>query len=101
MIVLTCVWDNPVTRVLIVDNDPWFRRVAQRALTSWGHDVVGEAGTAAEALRLAELSYREGRASLIELIDIQNAYTASRSSLTEARLELAIATAELGRILAQ
>lgn len=55
---------------------------------------------ATEALRLAELSYREGRASLIELIDIQNAYTAARTSLTQARLELALATAELGRILA-
>lgn len=56
---------------------------------------------ATEALRLAELSYREGRASLLEVIDIQNAYTAARASLTEARLELALATAELGRILAQ
>ena len=56
---------------------------------------------ATEALRLAELSYREGRASLLEVIDIQNAYTAARTSLTEARLALALATAELGRILAQ
>ena len=56
---------------------------------------------AAEALRLAELSYREGRASLLELIDVQDAYTVARTSLTDARLELALATAELGRILAQ
>lgn len=56
---------------------------------------------ATEALRLAELSYREGRASLLELLDIQNAYTAASASLTDARLELALATAELGRILAQ
>ena len=56
---------------------------------------------ATEALRLAELSYREGRASLLELLDIQNAYTAANASLTDARLELALATAELGRILAQ
>ena len=56
---------------------------------------------ATEALRLAEVSYREGRASLLEVIDIQNAYTAARASLTEARLQLAQATAELGRILAQ
>lgn len=55
---------------------------------------------AAEGLRLAELSYREGRATLLEVIDVQNAYTAARSSLTEARLSLALATAELGRILA-
>ena len=56
---------------------------------------------ATEALRLAELSYREGRATLLELLDVQNAYTSSRAALTEARLALAIATAELGRISAQ
>ena len=56
---------------------------------------------AAEALRLTELSYREGRSSLLELLDAQNSYTASRSALTEARLELALAVAELGRIAAQ
>lgn len=56
---------------------------------------------AAEALRLAEQSYREGKASLLELLDVQNAYTAARTSLTEARLALALAVAELGRISAQ
>lgn len=56
---------------------------------------------AAEALRLTQLSYREGRSSLLELLDAQNAYTASRTALTEARLELALAVAELGRIAAQ
>ena len=56
---------------------------------------------AAEARRLADISYREGRSTLLELIDVQNAYTAVRTSLTEARLELSLATAELGRILAQ
>ncbi|QNN65614.1 TolC family protein [Sphingomonas rhizophila] len=71
---------------------------AQRRVEALERAAVPEA---TEALRLAELSYREGRASLIELIDIQNAYTAARTSLTEARLELALATADLGRILAQ
>lgn len=71
---------------------------AQRRVEALEKAAVPEA---TEALRLAELSYREGRASLIELIDIQNAYTAARTSLTEARLELALATAELGRIMAQ
>ena len=56
---------------------------------------------ATEALRLAQQSYREGRATLLELLDIQNAYTASRTALTEARLALALATAELSRIAAQ
>jgi outer membrane protein, heavy metal efflux system len=54
-----------------------------------------------EALRLAQISYREGRASLVELLDTQNAYTAAQSALLDARLALALATAELGRVAAQ
>ena len=71
---------------------------AQRRVEALEKAAVPEA---AEALRLTDLSYREGRSSLLELLDAQNAYTASRSALTEARLELALATAELGRIAAQ
>jgi cobalt-zinc-cadmium efflux system outer membrane protein len=71
---------------------------AQRRVEALEKAAVPEA---TEALRLAEISYREGRASLIELIDVHNAYTSARTSLTEARLALALATAELGRILAQ
>ena len=33
--------------VLLIDDDPAFRRLARRALTGTGLDVVGEAGTAA------------------------------------------------------
>ena len=56
---------------------------------------------AAEALRLTQRSYEEGRASLLELLDARNAYTSAQAQLTEARLSLALATAELGRISAQ
>ncbi|HEY9554446.1 TolC family protein [Allosphingosinicella sp.] len=56
---------------------------------------------AAEALRLTELSYREGRASLLELLDAQNAYRTAQTALIEARLAQALATAELGRVAAQ
>lgn len=56
---------------------------------------------AAEALRLAQLSYREGRATLLELLDAQNAYRAAQSALVDARLAQALATAELGRVGAQ
>src|SRR5687768_13188756 len=43
--------------VLIVDDDPRFRRLAVRLLGSWGHVVAGEAGTVGEALaRARELS---------------------------------------------
>lgn len=51
-----------------------------------------------EALRLAQQSYREGRATLLELLDAQNAYTAAESALIDARFALALATAELGRV---
>lgn len=56
---------------------------------------------AAEALRLAQGSYQAGRATLVELLDVQSAYTTAQSALTEARLALALATAELGRVAAQ
>lgn len=71
---------------------------AQRRVEALGKAAVPEA---TEALRLAELSYREGRATLLELLDFQNAYTTSRAALTEAHLALALATAELGRISAK
>lgn len=42
--------------VLVVDDDVRFRELAARTLSSWGHVVVGEAGTFAEAVaRSAEL----------------------------------------------
>ena len=71
---------------------------AQRRVEALDKSAVPEA---AEAMRLTDRSYREGRSSLIELLDAQNAYTAARTALTEARLELALAVAELGRIAAQ
>lgn len=39
--------------VLVVDDDAEFRGLATRILTGWGHAVVGEAGTVAEALAQA------------------------------------------------
>jgi CheY-like chemotaxis protein len=42
--------------VLVVDDDIAFRALAVRTLRSWGHVVVGEAGTFAEAVaRTTEL----------------------------------------------
>ena len=56
---------------------------------------------AAEAARLAEISYREGRASLLELLDAREAYRTSQLSLIEAREAQAVAAAELARVAAQ
>lgn len=56
---------------------------------------------AAEALRLTQLSYAEGRATLLELLDAQNAYRDAQGALVDARLAQALATAELGRASAQ
>lgn len=71
---------------------------AQRRVAALERAAIPEA---AEALRLAQRSYEEGRASLLELLDTRNAYTAAQAQLTDARLELALATGELGRISAQ
>lgn len=73
-------------------------QAAQRRVEALEASAIPEA---AEALRLAERSYAEGRATLLELLDVQNAYTATRTAVTDARLALALATAELGRISAQ
>lgn len=73
-------------------------QAAQRRVDALEATAVPEA---TEALRLTERSYAEGRATLLELLDARNAYTATRTALTDARLALALATAELGRIAAQ
>ncbi len=39
--------------MLVVDDDSAFRHLARCVLTEWGHVVVGEAGTVAEALERA------------------------------------------------
>jgi CheY-like chemotaxis protein len=39
-----------VSRIIVVEDDPSFRRLVVRVLGSWGHEVAGEAATAAEAL---------------------------------------------------
>lgn len=71
---------------------------AERRVDALQNSALPEA---AEALRLALRSYEEGRASLLELLDAQDAYTATQTALTQARLDLAVATAELGRLSAQ
>jgi DNA-binding NarL/FixJ family response regulator len=43
------------TRLLLVDDHDWFRRLAAAMLVTGGYDVVGEAATATDALRAARL----------------------------------------------
>ncbi len=39
--------------LLVVDDDPVFRDLAARVLADWGHVVIGQAGSVAEALTRA------------------------------------------------
>ena len=71
---------------------------AQRRVAALEKAAIPEAE---EALRLAQRSYEEGKATLLELLDARNAYVAAQRDLTEARLALALAAAELARISAQ
>jgi CheY-like chemotaxis protein len=43
-----------VRSILVVDDDAAVRGLVVRILRSWGHVVIGEAGSVAEALRCAE-----------------------------------------------
>lgn len=52
---------------------------------------------AREALRLANLSYRAGKSSLLELLDAQRAFALTQSELIEARRARAEAEARLAR----
>ena len=71
---------------------------AQRRVAALEKAAIPEAD---EALRLTQRSYEEGRATLLELLDARNALVAAQRDLTEARLALALAAAELARISAQ
>ena len=48
-----CEYEWMPRTVLVVDDDAEFRDLARRVLTGWGHAVVGEAGTVAEAMAQA------------------------------------------------
>lgn len=51
--------------ILVVDDDASIRGLVVRILRSWGHVVIGEAGSVAEAL-----AYAEARRPGIALVDI-------------------------------
>ncbi len=53
---------------------------------------------AANALRIAELAYKAGEKSFLEVMDAQRVYRAARNELITAQFELASAWAEIDRI---
>lgn len=65
-------------RLLLVDDDERFRRLARRALVGDGLDLVGEAGDGAEALRLAAALMPDVVLLDIGLPDIQGPEIARR-----------------------
>jgi len=80
-------------------------RDAQSALASANARVTALAtsglGQAREAVRLADIGYRAGKFSLLELIDAQDALNQAESALLDARLARAQAAATLAKVLAQ
>src|SRR3546814_21157332 len=67
---------------------------AEARVTALGGSGIGQAR---EALRLAQLSYRAGKSSLIELLDAQQAYASTPAELIAARPARGEAHATLGR----
>jgi outer membrane protein, heavy metal efflux system len=53
---------------------------------------------AADALRIAELAYKAGEKSFLEVMDAQRVYRAARNELISAQFELASAWAEIERV---
>jgi CheY-like chemotaxis protein len=60
-------WDDGAVAgsILVVDDDAAVRGLVVRILRSWGHAVIGEAGSVAEALRCAATMHPD-----IVLVDI-------------------------------
>ncbi|MBR0552770.1 TolC family protein [Stakelama marina] len=72
-------------------------RAADARLTALRDSGIGEAK---EALRLADLSYRAGKSSLIELLDAQRSLALLQTDLIDARRARAEAAAALARLAA-
>lgn len=81
------------------------RRDAELMLAAANDRVAALSGAslfqANEAARVAELGYQQGKFTLIELIDAQEAQTSANLKLIEAELDRARALAALGRANAQ
>lgn len=81
------------------------RREAELLLAAANERLTALSGAgllqANEAARVAEIGYQQGKFTLIELIDAQEALTSANLKLIEAQLDRARAIAALGRATAQ
>lgn len=86
-------------------NARFSRRDAELMLAAASERVAALSGAslfqANEAARIAEIGYQQGKFTLIELIDAQEAQTSANLKLIEAELDRARALAALGRANAQ
>lgn len=86
-------------------NARFSRRDAELMLAAANERVAALSGAslfqANEAARIAEIGYQQGKFTLIELIDAQEAQTGANLKLIEAELDRARALAALGRANAQ
>ncbi|MEW6657303.1 MAG: TolC family protein [Thermodesulfobacteriota bacterium] len=69
--------------------------VARRQVVSFQKNILPQA---AESLRLAEFTYRQGETGLLELLDSRRVYRATEQDYYKALLEYWLARAELWRI---
>lgn len=83
----------------------FLRRDAERMLAAANERVAALSGAslfqANEAARIADIGYQQGKLTLIELIDAQEAQASANLKLIEAELDRARALAALGRANAQ
>lgn len=83
----------------------FLRRDAERMLAAANERVAALSGAslvqANEAARIAEIGYQQGKFTLIELIDAQQAQASANLKLIEAELDRSRALAALGRANAQ
>jgi DNA-binding NarL/FixJ family response regulator len=80
--------------LLVVDDDPTFRRLARRLLGAYGLEVVGEVGTVAEALPMAESTRPTGALVDVELPDGNGFELAAQLVLLPWRPQVIITSAQ-------
>jgi len=69
--------------------------VSRRQVESFQKNILPQA---AESLRLAEFTYRQGETGLLELLDSRRVYRATEQDYYKALLEYWLARSELWRI---